>query len=468
MSSDEQYADRLREVLRAEAEAVVPSGDGLARIRERTSRRGAVMRWLRPLAVVGGAGVIAAAVVAGISLFGDDDPSLHQNPVPLASSSETPTSSPSAQVLPVPKSLTLPVGLPLWPFADGAAAAQGASTATDSPPSVALHFTRDFLGFTDNDLALSTEMSSDGQQAWVNVGYHTEGSRTGTAAAVHLVRWSNNGPWEVVGTRDTTLSLTKPSYGATATSPITAGGSISGVDESIRVAVQQSSSNQPLGVGCCVPAGTGPWSEKVAYKSSSASVLTIVASTGGHLIEHERWALTAVRNPTRASSAPTFVAKASDRIGVFRSTDGGRVRWLTSADATINNPQHVGTYVYFVRGNCPSKLVRVPYLGGAEMVVYAPAGSGIGNYGVSADGKIAVDVTRCSDQQHRLYALDPSTGHSHATAYTSSPPMFTGNLAWAPDNKHIAAVVRTGNLASVRLIDPFTASKVDSGSTVCG
>ena len=255
------------------------------------------MRWLRPLAVVGGAAVIAGAVVIGISLTGDDDPSLHQNPVPLSSSSETPTSSTSAQPVPA-QSLTLPVGLPVWPFADGAAAARGAATATGSPSSVALHFTRDHLGFKDNDLALKTENSSDGQQAWVSIGYHTEGSRTATAAVVHLVRWSNNGPWEVVGTRDTTLSLTKPSYGATATSPVTAGGKISGVDESIRLAVQESSSNKPLGVACCVPAGGNgsSWSEQVSYKPSSSSVLTIVASTGGHLIEHERWAITAVRN----------------------------------------------------------------------------------------------------------------------------------------------------------------------------
>src|SRR3954451_21924366 len=356
MSSGDEYADRLREVLRAEAEGVVPAGDGLAHIRERTARRGALMRWFRPLVVIGGAAVIAGGIALGFVLTGNDDTRLHQDPPPPGASAgptETPTVTPTPAPGPVVQTLTLPAGLPLWPFADGAAAARGASTAIGSPASVALHFTRDQLGFKDNDLALGTTYSADRQQAWVNIGFHTEGTRTSTAAVVHLARWSNDGPWEVVGTRDSTLTLTSPSYGAKDASPVSVGGKISGVDESIRVAVHRSSSSQPLGVACCVAAGgdKSPWSETVSYKSTSSAVLTIVASTGGHLIEHERWALTAIRNTsasTASGSAPsTFVAVSQNRIGVFSSSDGTLVRWLTQPDIGNYDPQHVGSYVYF-------------------------------------------------------------------------------------------------------------------------
>ncbi|HEX7104368.1 MAG TPA: Gmad2 immunoglobulin-like domain-containing protein [Acidothermaceae bacterium] len=62
---DDEAARRLRDVLGNEARSIQPSGDGLARIREkirarRQSRRG----WLRPLAVTGAAAATAAIVVA--------------------------------------------------------------------------------------------------------------------------------------------------------------------------------------------------------------------------------------------------------------------------------------------------------------------------------------------------------------------------------------------------------------------
>ena len=104
-------------------------------------------------------------------------------------------------------------------------------------------------------------------------------------------------PWEVVGTDDTDLSVTAPAYGATVTSPVTVGGRISGVDESIRVQVRQSSTESPLGESCCLPAGGSntPWHTTVAFHGATDPVVTIVASTGGHLQGVERFAVTGVR-----------------------------------------------------------------------------------------------------------------------------------------------------------------------------
>jgi hypothetical protein len=463
MSTDDEYADRLREVLSAEAEAVVPAGDGLARIRERTARRGARMRWIRPLAVVGGAAVVAAGVVIGISLS-NDDPRLHQDPTPLGSSSNTP--SPTAtSMTDVPGPFSLSVGLPLWPYADGSSAAADTSPASWhlDPAATALHFTTDHLRFTDDNLVLSTTKSADGLQAWVSIGYHTEGSRTATAAVVHVVRWSADGPWEVVGTKDSTFSLTKPSYGANASSPLTAGGQIQGVDESIRVAVHDPSSSTPLGVACCTGAGTGSWSAKVSYQPSSASVLTVVASTGGHLIEHERWALTGVRNGSAASpsTAPSsFVAVSQQRVGVFRTSDGARLRWLTTLrpGGGASHPRHIGSSVYFLEstGNCAGRLMRVPFAGGSERSVYSQTGSTIDGYSVSADGKLAMTLGRCSDHSQKLFVLDPATGRSHSSSWAAEPPSIEGDPAWAVDNTHLAIAYRTGNLVGVDVINAFT------------
>jgi hypothetical protein len=101
----------------------------------------------------------------------------------------------------------------------------------------------------------------------------------------------------VVGTKDTTLTLTQPRYGATARSPMTVGGRITGVDESIRVQVRQPSTASPLGESAGIPAGgqSTPWSVRVPFHGATAPALTVVASTGGHVVDVEQFAITAVR-----------------------------------------------------------------------------------------------------------------------------------------------------------------------------
>jgi hypothetical protein len=160
----------------------------------------------------------------------------------------------------------------------------------------ALAFVR-FLGYTDVDRVLSTVNDTKG--AHVSVGFVTEGSNTGTAAVVHVVRYGagQNVPWEVVGTDDTDFTLDTPAYGSVITSPVRVGGRITGVDESIRVHVQQLHSNGFLGESCCTPGGGegSPWSTTVSFAAPTDPVLIISASTGGHLKSVERFAVTGVK-----------------------------------------------------------------------------------------------------------------------------------------------------------------------------
>jgi hypothetical protein len=193
---------------------------------------------------------------------------------------------------------------PLWPFADAddAAAWQDSYRTGGHQPwhldaeETALAFTTGYLGFAEIDRALSSEV--DGDEAWVTVGYALEQSDPGTAAVVHLARIGagQDAPWEVVGTRDTTLTLTEPRYGATVSTPVTAGGQVTGVDESIRVQVRQLSGM--LGESCCLAAGgeNTPWTATVSYAGANDTAITIVASTGGHAADVERFAITGVRH----------------------------------------------------------------------------------------------------------------------------------------------------------------------------
>ncbi|MFF8833167.1 hypothetical protein [Streptomyces sp. NPDC015131] len=278
--------------------------------------------------------VIGVVVVAGLSLSacgggerGEDTPSSAapapsgsavSSPAPptgaaTGSSGATPTTpgpgDPAGTAAPAPPPAAPDPGLgdlqPMWPFTTLAQARawQREHRSGGHQPwhldaeRTALAFTRSFLGFQEIDRV--TTRSIGATRARVGVGL--SGSEdSGSAAVVHLARLGTgrDAPWTVVGTKDTTFTLTSPAYGSVVRSPVTVGGRITGLDESIRVQVRQPSSDTVLGTACCTPAGgTGRlWSASVPFKGAKDAVLTVVASTGGHIAEVERFTVTAVRH----------------------------------------------------------------------------------------------------------------------------------------------------------------------------
>ncbi|WP_051794972.1 hypothetical protein [Streptomyces sp. NRRL S-87] len=261
----------------------------------------------------------AATAVTGLLLVGCDGSPGHPTPTgppsgtlsaPSGSNPATPTPTltpASTTSAPAGAEPALGPGLqPLWPFTTPAQALdwQRSHRQGGHQPwhldadQTALAFVRGYLGFGEIDRISSRSVT--GRHARIGVGPgHPEEARRGTAAVIHLVRYGTgpDAPWEVVGTDDTTFSLTRPVYGSPASTPLKAGGRITGVDESITVQVRQPSSARPLGATCCTSAGGShtPWSTTVSYTRPTDPVLTVVASTGGHLAEVERFTVTAVR-----------------------------------------------------------------------------------------------------------------------------------------------------------------------------
>jgi hypothetical protein len=195
---------------------------------------------------------------------------------------------------------------PLWPFTsqqeaerwltDDAARAEnpwhGEAVET------AVRFSQDFLGFAEIDRAV--HVTDEGDEAWVDVGYEIADGRERTAAAIHLARFGNSpdAPWEVVGTRDAMLTLDTPAYGSTvAGSAIDAGGTISGVDECVHLAVLQGPTRRALGEFSCLMTGGDhrPWSARVPMDGAAPGVVTLAAWTGGHHAEVEQFAITGLR-----------------------------------------------------------------------------------------------------------------------------------------------------------------------------
>jgi hypothetical protein len=292
-------------------------------------------RWLPPLLAAAAVVAVVAGAVAVISVVhsGHARPAhsptasptpVVTNPAPGPSKASTPTSRPTTAPSAPPSSSPSPstppsssganspgpatfnLGYqPLWPFADYAQAKDwevnglpgGHQPWHASAPDTALAFTQDVLGFKELDAVTSRRYDSLG--AHIGVGYRDPNGVARTAAVLHLVRFGPdaNSPWEVVGSDDTTFSIETPAYGSVVTSPIEVGGHITGVDESISVTVRQLSSTAPLRTSCCKPAGGNnqPWSASISFTGATDPVLTIAASTGGHLQAVERFAIQGVR-----------------------------------------------------------------------------------------------------------------------------------------------------------------------------
>src|SRR5215475_3669402 len=186
--------------------------------------------------------VVAASVTTALMVRSNDQnagtttpsasppASAPQAPSPSAPSPSAPSPSGGASTPAGPSTRpTVPVFAfqPLWPFTgvSDAMAWQEAYRSGGHQPwhldagQTALSFASGYLGYTEVNKV--TGLSVVGRQAWVKVGYDDPNGRPRTVANLHLAKIGTGryAPWEVVGSRDTRLTLTIPAYGATVLSP---------------------------------------------------------------------------------------------------------------------------------------------------------------------------------------------------------------------------------------------------------
>jgi hypothetical protein len=219
--------------------------------------------------------------------------------------------STSAGESPSPSSTTstapaLPSGyLPLYPFSDSSQVvqwqevyrAQGSQPWHMSAEDTALSFAQS-LGYAEIDRVTSAVIRGDDAEVGVGWVAPEETPNPITVGIVHLKRFGTgpDAPWEVVGTKDKTLTLTTPKYRSTVTSPVTVGGRITGVDESMVVTVHDRQRGIIARSGPVHGGGQDhPWSTRISFTGSPGQVLVIAVYTGGHLREVEQFAVTGVR-----------------------------------------------------------------------------------------------------------------------------------------------------------------------------
>lgn len=257
------------------------------------------MRFATGVAVAAGAMTLLAAGCGGSAGQARPSPSAS---APIATSSPSAT---SPALAPAPSHSSARFGYqPLYPFTSLAQvqAWQAGDQAGGHQPwhlsadQTALSFTQGYLGFTEISKVARHTISAD--SARVTVGLALPDGKISDAATIHLVKWGSGQavPWEVVGTDDTTLTVDVPAYGTAVPSPVTVGGTITGVDENLRAEVHVLGSRAAAGSFCCSPAGGSatPYSFSVPFGASPGQVLTIVVHTGGHVAGAERFAVTGV------------------------------------------------------------------------------------------------------------------------------------------------------------------------------
>lgn len=440
-------------------------------------------RWRAWLAAAVAAAMVGAGgAVAYYELRGTSTPTPSPSP-----SGQTPTQTPSGQT-PTTTPTQSPTApsqqvLPVWPFTSAAqvTAWQRAYRENGSQPwhldagLTAKQFVA-AIGFPE--LSIVTRVGVVGSRAAVTLGYRAESGRTLSATTVLLTRLGTSEPraWSVTGARTgaALLSIRSPAAGATVRSPLTVSGLITGVDESLHVAVRTAFGLEPLGETFVGSGGQAtPWTLHVRYATPHARVGVVYAwltsAVNGNAY---RLVVVPVRfGDVAAQSLPsTVVVATGGRIALVHSSDGSLVRYLAppAPGGGDSLPQLApdGT-VYFLRGGgtCQADIVRTPPSGGVHTVL-SRAGA-IYRYGVSADGTRAAYAWQdCASDRSWFVVTNLVTG-GRVTRTPLGPDLaVVGNPVWSPDGT-LTVLVEANGATQLRSFDPRTQNLADAGDIGC-
>src|SRR3954447_16468239 len=272
---DSGLEELLRSTLHGEAETISPSGDGLARIQQRTAARGRRL-WLRPVAVVGGAAVAAAAGFTAYAVTSAHDNGRDSvsapNPTvfpstPTATVSTTPTTTPPAAGPVFPAKAFYPFTTEAQEKSWEAQRGFVAQPWFIDPVAEAKTFVKSYVLADGVATTMGTHIA--GRTATVTLGRYISDGTTKHPVKVTTVQLQRFGKaWLVTGAADPNgnLKVSSPTPAAHVTSPLTVTGPSYGVDEAIRVDVATIGTRFSAASGrASFGTGSSPWSTSVAF-----------------------------------------------------------------------------------------------------------------------------------------------------------------------------------------------------------
>lgn len=381
--------DRLRDVLRNEASAVVPAGDGLAKIQQRLVRR----RRRRVMLVPSAALVMAAAIGAFFVLGGSGGTQrLVQTPGghrPSPSFCYPPLAEGPCSTVRPSQPIAEPDGTTLWPFTSAAEAQAWQPTGpypwAGDILATAEHFATDYLGITG--LRGFQPNAVDG-----TVGLQSGQPDRRKISAVKLVHYeSADGKrvWTVESVA-TDMSVTSPTAGAAISSPTSVTGRITGVDENVRLRLLTSAGKEIANGGA--PAGSEvPWQGTLTWSDTSWTTAGIVGTTyspkDGALT---RLVVVPVLRATGATaSGASFAGLAGGHVNLYDAVNGMQVRQLTfpPPGAADTGAAWNGSTLLWVRSQqtgCADELDRLD--SGSAATLVPKSNAHLGTPRLSPDG----------------------------------------------------------------------------------
>jgi hypothetical protein len=502
---DDPHGDLLARALRAEAESIVPAGDGLTKIRGRVEQRRSRFRWLIPSASVVTAAALGGIAFGAYSISHNDDSLRTQQPANSQTASGGPTASTHPTSTPSGHPASPPVVsqtgtaftgdvTPVWPFDNAAQvaswqqgyAADGLAPWHLDPVYTATAFVTRGIGFSGQNVVAVRDTATGHRSGDVTLGTRTTASgRTVVFGTAHLIRWGNgaDAPWEVTGIDSTGARIDSPSRDSSVSSPLTVRYTLDGgAEENVTVSVHDGDS-----YAAAKPAVVGGGQHTVTFDlgnvtTTNGYVAVSDVQSGSGTSTLQRLIVTPVRfaavavaasNPPATQKYPTyFVAAAKDnRLAVYYAKGGGFARWLTPpsahwpASAPYLDSAH--EWVYYLAG--ADELRRVHVTGGTpetvqkgELQINAFAVTGASDEMLAY---VAVGAnTNGSQPSMTVQWKDAKTGAAGAIAFPN--PATAEQLAWAPDGRHLAVTTRSGTAWGVRVYDTATATTADQGVAI--
>lgn len=447
--------DKIRAILRMEADAVEPSAAGYDAIRTGIEARRRRTWWLRGSTFAGAAVATAAAVVAfNVSAT---PTAIEQPPTGTISPSVSAAPSPAASTTPTvaPKPDSTPLGT-IWPLTThGELRAWQADRSTypalSGLESSAVAFAKNYLLIADATVA--SEDMRDGSFFWEV----RRGEQAVTAVTILEIKdfgGDGSGPYLVVQARSNAIEIERPAANGEVASPLAGHGTYKDVDPAINARLRADGPSPfPIELGD-VRAVTGPpnvWDGSIGFTTTATTGSLMV--TVGSLKDDGISAAAVVPIRFAASAAQpqakTYAGIRDQRLGVFDAASGTLVRWLTEQEPgggpSAPDVSPDGSRVAWSQGagTCGATAFYVPVTGG-ERVRIGGAGEASGGVASSptwvGNGQIAFAQTVCGSSGDtttlRLYDVAAGTTRTLATL-PGSPTQMAGSH----DGKHLAYLV---------------------------
>ncbi len=500
-----RHEEALAAALHAEAETVRTAGDGLVRIRARVERRRMRNRLLVPIATTAAVAATVTAVVATGLLAGQhkadhiavapptSSPAAASpssavvtsaaSKAPLVTTIAPSATTASASVVvattssaPVTTAVvaSVPPGpVPVWPFADKAAADAWQATAANG--SDAWHLdaratAERFVASVVAQLKLpkqgvlngTTHLGGDGS-ATVDVTRNT-GNAMITLGTVRLSHWSTGAaaPWGVINVTSPTkaqfpLTITAPVAEATVGSPLPVTVDLIGVENDDYFAAISAGGGSVSAVQRAV-LGTGATVTLASGVPASGRGYVVVAdgSSGQGAFGLSRLAVTPVRFGAAIPEAATYVAIQGGRLHVYDLATSAEMHPLAGDAAGVTQVAVSGDrqWVYYLTGgdDCATGVLSRTRLDGTGAPEKVDTGA----------GRVTTFAIGGPHAEHLAYVTDTCTGsftlHSSVSgaatqlSFPSSPPR-PESLALSADGTTLSAYIRSGTLGS---LDTFT------------